>query len=299
MHTLSPQTSVSSQKKSKTVHFASKDIFYSPPPNPVSALSLTPITPPSTSYGLPGPSPYELSYSPQHPIKSVQYPGPVHAHPLLDTSTVTYNLMDHPSTIMTPNNHSLSTRTLLEQATNPPVKFLTISSLHLPWTIKVYASNGSYVTLQDIFDSIYRNLRTNITNDEFNLFSTKDDQRRATRAYENRYRRLRDTKAYEEEKRGGMKRVDFLMGHTKLLGISKTPTGRPDEWQLHVAWSPNPDQELSFHFTLTGSSARYHDANWRVAHILYWPYVGPQDDDPPLAFIIRSTIPLPILLPTP
>ena len=234
MHTLSPQTSISSQKKSKTVHFASKDIIYSPP-NPVSSPSPTPITPPSTSYCLPGPSPYKLSYPPQYPIKSLQYPGPIYAHPLLEMFTVTYNLMDHPSTIMTQNNHFLSTRTLLEQATNPPLKFLTISSIHLPWTIKVYASNGSYVTLQDIFDSLYRNLRTNITSDEFNLFSTKDDQRGATRAYHNRYRRFRNTNAYEKEKRGGMKRVDFLMGHTKLLGISQTPTGHPDEWQLHVA----------------------------------------------------------------
>ena len=35
---------------------------------------------------------------------------------------------------------------------------------------------------------------------------------------EQRYRRHRSSQAYDLEKRGGMKRVDFLMGKTKFLG---------------------------------------------------------------------------------
>ena len=226
------------QTKPKIVRFAYKNFFYSPqipissfPPAPPPSQAL--ITPPPTGYGLPGPSPYTLPYPPHKTATSVKHSGPVRAHPLLDTSAVTYDLMDHPSTITTHNNYSLSTRTLHEQATTPPLSFLTISSIHLPWTIKVYASNGSYVTIEDVFDSIYRTLRTNITSAEFNMFSTQNDQRRATRAYEQRYRRLRNNKAYENEKRGGMKRVDFLMGHTKFLGISNN-SHRPDEWQLRI-----------------------------------------------------------------
>ncbi|KAF8815082.1 hypothetical protein BYT27DRAFT_7227784 [Phlegmacium glaucopus] len=109
---------------------------------------------------------------------------------------------------MTRNNYSLSTRTFREPATTPPLPFLTITSIHLPWTIKVYASNGSYVTLEDIFDCMYHSLRTNITSGEFKMFPMPEDQRRATRAYKERYRRLRNNRAYNEEKRGGMKRVD-------------------------------------------------------------------------------------------
>jgi len=143
--------------------------------------------------------------------------------------------MDHPSTVLTRNNYSLSVRTFREPATTPPLPFLTITSIHLPWTIKVYPSNAVYVSLEDVYDSIYRTLRTNITSAEFNLFSNQDDQRRATRAYEKRYRRHhRNTRAYEEEKRGGMKRVDFLMGHTKFLGLSNS-SRHPDEWQLRIA----------------------------------------------------------------
>jgi hypothetical protein len=48
-----------------------------------------------------------------------------------------------------------------------------------------------------------------------------------------RYRRQLSARIHEEEKSGGMKRVDFLMGHTRFLGISNS--GRwLEEWQLHV-----------------------------------------------------------------
>ena len=222
---------VPAQSKPKIVRFAYKNFFYSPR-NPVSSLPIPPpppITSSSIGYGMPGPSPY---YPPQTATTSSRYASPVHVHPLLDPSAVAYDLMEHPSTI-TRNKYSLTVRTLREPATSPPLPFLTISSIHLPWTIKVYSSNGQFVTLEDVFDSLYRSLRTNITRAEFNTFPRQEDQRRASRAYEKRYRRFRNTRAYEDEKRGGMKRVDFLMGHTQFLGISSG--SRPDQWQLRVA----------------------------------------------------------------
>ena len=36
-----------------------------------------------------------------------------------------------------------------ESATNPPLLFLAISSSHLSWIIKVYASNNSFATVED------------------------------------------------------------------------------------------------------------------------------------------------------
>ena len=234
MHAWLRPTPAPTKKKPKKVRFAYQNLFYSPRHHASTLPTLTPITPPSTGYGFPGPSPYILPYPPHNTSTSVPYPGHFYLHPLLETSAVNYDLIEHPSTVVTRNNYSLSIRTLREPATTPPLSFLTITSIHLPWIIKVYASNGLYVTLEDIFDTVYRNLRTNITGAEFNLFSKQDDQRRATRAYEKRYRRLRNTVAYEAEKRGGMKRVDFLMGHTKFLGFASS-SRRPDEWQLRVA----------------------------------------------------------------
>lgn len=257
-----PSTSAP-QTKPKKVRFAYKNLFYSPRQN-ASSPSL-PVTP-SIGYGLPGPSPYVVSYAPSNrsmssvpyapsnpsipyapsnpPMSSVPYASHIYAHRMLDSSSITYDLMDHPSTILTHNGYSLSVRTFHEPATTPPLPFLTITCIHLPWTIKVYSSNGIFVTLEDVFDSIYRSLRTNITGAEFNLFSKHDDQRRATRAYEKRYRRLRNTRSYEGEKRGGMKRVDFLMGHTKFLGLSNSR--HPDEWQLRITWSRHPRSRILF-----------------------------------------------------
>ena len=60
------------------------------------------------------------------------------------------------------------------------------SSTLLPWTIHVRASNGSYVTLDDLFDAIYHSLRTNITTNEF-ISLHQTDQKRAKKGYFYRY----------------------------------------------------------------------------------------------------------------
>jgi hypothetical protein len=87
--------------------------------------------------------------------------------------------------------------------------------------------------VEDVLSSIYRSLRTNLTSSEFNTFQTPTDQQCAIHAYKQRYRRQRSVRIYEEEKRGGMKRVDFLMGHTQFLGISND-SHQPEKWCLHV-----------------------------------------------------------------
>ena len=224
--------------KPKKVRFAYKNTFHSPPPLQTPTLSFSSSTIPSSSGMITPPSatrpiPYVPSYTPPKPsMPSSRYLGPVRPHSYLDTSGVTWDLRDHQSAASR-NHHSISSRALCEPATNPPLPFITISSSHRPWFVKVYASNNSFVTVEDVLSSIYRSLRTNITPSEFNTFQSPTDQRRATRAYEQRYRRQRSVRVYEEEKRGGMKRVDFLMGHTQFLGISNE-SRRPEEWRLHV-----------------------------------------------------------------
>jgi len=138
--------------------------------------------------------------------------------------------MDHPSSFL--NHHRISSPVFTEPASNPALRKLSIMSEHLPWTISVSASNGSYVTVGDVLDSVYRALQRNITPTEYNSLSSHDG-RRATRAYEQRYRRHRSNQAYELEKRGGMKRVDFLKGMTKFSGLAVTSHGS-GMWQLSV-----------------------------------------------------------------
>ena len=193
-----------------------------------------PITPPQTSHGFQGPSPFPISSDPNFPTKLPPNVVPPRAHPLLESAVFIWDLIEKPTTIDV-SNYTISRRLLLEQATNPPLPALSITSSLLPsrWTIHVPASNGSYVTLKDLFDAIYHSLRMNIVTNEF-ISLHQTDQTRATRAYKQRYRRFRDITAHDQEQRGGMKRVDFLMGHTRFHSISKTGR-RPDEWQLNVS----------------------------------------------------------------
>lgn len=223
----------------KRVRFARTNDVYSPPTPALSfsglspASTAAPLTPPNAYQSLPGPSPYIVSFSnKQAPSKS---PARVRIHPYLELSSVpaiNYDVMDHPSSVLDHHHHRISSRVFTEPASTPPLRKLSIMSEHLPWTISVSASNGSYVTVGDVLDGVYRALQKNITPADYNSLSSHDG-RRATRAYEQRYRRHRSNQAYELEKRGGMKRVDLLMGRTKFWGLAMTSHGS-DMWHLSV-----------------------------------------------------------------
>jgi len=227
----------------KRVRFSRTTFVHSPPTPALSfnelspASSTAPLTPPNPYNSLPGPSPYTVSFSNKQ--ASAAYPSNsparVRIHPYLESSSVpaiNYDLMDHPSSVLDHHHHHISSRVFTEPASTPPLRKLSIISEHLPWTMSIPASNGSYATVGDVLDGVHRALRTNITPAEFSSLSSHDG-RRATRAYEQRYRRYRSTEAYEQEKRGGMKRIDFLMGKTKFWGLAMTSHGS-DVWRLSV-----------------------------------------------------------------
>ncbi|KAF8879378.1 hypothetical protein BD779DRAFT_1423818, partial [Infundibulicybe gibba] len=75
-------------------------------------------------------------------------------------------------------------------------------------------------TVSDVLQGIHNSLRTNLSASEYDALPTHQHQRRATAAYEARYRRVRGTRAYDEEKRGGLKRVDYLMDNTRFAGLT-------------------------------------------------------------------------------
>ncbi|KDR67766.1 hypothetical protein GALMADRAFT_79446 [Galerina marginata CBS 339.88] len=165
---------------------------------------------------------------------SARKAGCVLLHRYLNISAVTWDLLD-PTQMITRDQRPIPSHTLFEPATNPPLAFVTITSPYIPWTIEVNASHRPYLTLGDIFNGIYHSLHTQITWSEFNLLPSRNAQRRATRAYEWRYRRQQSARVYKHEKRGGMKRIDFLLEHSRFIGISNTCC-QPDKWQLNVTW---------------------------------------------------------------
>jgi hypothetical protein len=159
----------------------------------------------------------------------------VQAHNLIALSPIPllqYDISLHPSTIS--SHRRLSAAAFLEPAVYPPRLSLSLVTPHLPWNIPVPASNRRYVSVGDILSAIYRTLRVNATPAEFNALGTEKLMRRASTACTRRCERLRGHSGYSQEKREGVKRVDFLMGYTTFQGIAPT-SGAPDVWQLTIS----------------------------------------------------------------
>lgn len=162
-------------------------------------------------------------------------------HPFLVYSTspvITYDLREPPSTLSS-THRGLPCSVLSQPATSPPTSRLTIVSPQLPWRITIKHSSSA-VTAQDVFSELYRALRTPITSQEYQALLPSDrERRRVAAAYEDRYKHMhvRGEKEYEDEKRGGVRRVDFLMGKTRFRGLEvaikpRSSVGAGDEWVL-------------------------------------------------------------------
>lgn len=74
-----------------------------------------------------------------------------------------------------------------------------------------------------------------MTPNEFAQLPSADAQRQVNDAYRRRYKSMSDPNAYNEEKKQGLKRVDFLAAMTCFAGLSMTKKG-PDVWELSVSW---------------------------------------------------------------
>ncbi|KAF7334961.1 hypothetical protein MVEN_02246000 [Mycena venus] len=219
------------------VHFSSTSSFHSPPPplsrsSPSSASSYGPFTPPPLPHvGSLGTGPF----MPRQPY--VESPPVIgRAHNLVALSTtplLRYDVSLHPSMITT-HFPGLSSAGFLEPAVYPAQKVITLVTPHLPWQISVPASNAKYVTVADVLNTIYRTLRVNATPGEFEALRKDKLMRQVSGAYTQRCERLRGHRGYEQERKEGIKRVDFLMGYHQFQGIAPTD-GAQDVWQLTIS----------------------------------------------------------------
>ncbi|KAK0490135.1 hypothetical protein EDD18DRAFT_551049 [Armillaria luteobubalina] len=181
-----------------------------------------PRLPGPTSYALPTP---KVRVRPQaHSLLAVVKPP-----------AINYDLANHPSTV-TSSYSTLYSRpnTLSEPAISPHIPHLTLTSPHLFWRISVRPLlNGTYVTVSDVLFAMYNGLRENVSPAEFYGLPSKTEMRRVTEAYEQRYRRIKSRSGSYEEKKAGVKRVDFFMGRTKFSGLSPSTKGH-DVWVLNI-----------------------------------------------------------------
>ncbi|KAJ7084532.1 hypothetical protein B0H15DRAFT_910811 [Mycena belliarum] len=238
----------------KHVRFSTENTFHPPPPPLPPLPPLPPFSSSShSSTSSPTTSPIQ-QHAPRRPRSSTHSaPARARAHKLLAHTAapiLVYDLAQHPSTMtlsLTTPRPGLGRVALLEPAVSPPQPAITIVSPHLPWALTVAASSSSahgYVTVADLLGALHRALRAGITPTEFHALGTRALMRRVAGAYEARCRRgrgsgSRNGSGYgsgyeaEEERRGGVRRVDFLMGCTAFRGLSRT--ARAGVWHLHVA----------------------------------------------------------------
>jgi hypothetical protein len=123
----------------------------------------------------------------------------------------------------------LSDRALLEPATYPPVNRLTLIT-NLPWRLTIGPSSQSYVAIIDVLEQLYRWLRLTVSQREFDMESHRSRDE-ISAVFHQRFNRDWQTAAVEKKK--GLKRVDFLKGRNRFMGLSSTKEG-PTVWALNV-----------------------------------------------------------------
>ena len=115
------------------------------------------------------------------------------------------------------------TTTLAEAATSPPLPSMLLVCDNLPWEIRVLPSPPNlFVTIYDVLQTIHVNLRTPVATAEWPLCGTPRGREAILQIFERRIRRLSNKSAQNEERAKSVRRVDFLMGSTRLVRISSS-----------------------------------------------------------------------------
>ncbi|KAI8974867.1 hypothetical protein BD414DRAFT_497774 [Trametes punicea] len=108
-------------------------------------------------------------------------------------------------------------------ACEPPLPHIRLYHAQLPWYVDVEASNPSGVTLYDLFYAIYCYMMRPIEyGDYYNIEMNYELRDRIACAWAERC-------TSEEERRKGVRRVDYLMGKVIMEGVQK---GRDGLWEI-------------------------------------------------------------------
>lgn len=119
-----------------------------------------------------------------------------------------------------------------DPVTYPLMNSIILFSDILPWSTPVGAEiPGGAVTIYDVLESLHTSLRTPISKSEWDHLSAHT-QNSVSAAFYRRLGGIRDHSLREKQFRRGVRRLDFLLGNTKLLGIAAVP-GKPGVFTLH------------------------------------------------------------------
>lgn len=137
-----------------------------------------------------------------------------------------------PLTGHSPSPVSFELSLLGEPVIYPLMSSITLFSELLPWSIPVGAETpGDEVTIFHVWQTLHTSLRTPISKSEWNCLSAHT-QNIVSAAFYRRLGGIRDHSLREKQFRRGVRRLDFLLGNTELLGITAVP-GKPGVFTLH------------------------------------------------------------------
>ena len=127
------------------------------------------------------------------------------------------------------------TATLAEAATFPPLPSILLTCDNLQWGIRVSSSLPNlFVTNYDVLQAIHVSLRTPIVPAEWFLCGTPQDREVILQIFERRVRRMSNEFARAEERARSVRRVDCLMGMTRLVCI--IPSDDPESFVMEWGW---------------------------------------------------------------
>ncbi|KAJ3805957.1 hypothetical protein EV368DRAFT_78710 [Lentinula lateritia] len=233
----------------KHVRFSSINALYSPVPStPYVFTTSTTSTSTSSSHSSHSEE-LKLSRRRRHVSKltthsrskSLDTPAPItRIHYLLAFSPyqlppIPYHISTHPSI----TKSFISADVLSEPATDPPVSSLIITCPHLQWEFPVTPSSrkASCVSVIDVLYALYRGLRIAVHPVEYKALPSPEAVVNVNEAYYSRCNSILEAQARQEEQSKGIKRVDFLIGRTRFLGLSKKSRRRDDGlvWELNLS----------------------------------------------------------------
>ena len=124
---------------------------------------------------------------------------------------------------------------LAEAATSPPLPSILLICDILPWKIRVSSSLPNlFVTNYDVLQAIHVSLRTPVVAAEWPLCGTSQDREVILQTFEGRVRRLSNEFVRTEERARSVRRVDCLMGRTRLVRI--IPSEDPEVFVMEWGW---------------------------------------------------------------
>ncbi|KAK7441526.1 hypothetical protein VKT23_016516 [Stygiomarasmius scandens] len=224
----------------KQVRFSPQNRLYSPAPSPA-PMSVVQKTTSHHSSSSSSRQPHELETVPRPrklppPLMIPEAATKLHyllAYIPFQHPAVYYDLSLHPSTV----ERYHSTSVLSESATDPPMPSLIVTCPHLNWELFITPSldsRRSYVSVSDVFHSLYSGLRAAVHPVEYEALPSQDTVNNVNQAYFSRCRNIGDYYTQLEEQKKGVKRVDFLMGRNRFLGLSSR-RGDTRIWELNVS----------------------------------------------------------------